>query len=170
MSEIELSINLERVRHSYYLMSRIAGEEMPFNMDCWQTINLYPCLKLRDFKKKMHNKIFPRTAGYGGYLALSSKFQKEGGVIDKIFGSPYYDKSTGTEAVAKWLEISTLSAAMLLCRQSRVKSPYINACNKEIPIRDVTAKMVASALNYLYNYKTLDEFFVKDYLMPSYYG
>lgn len=53
------------------------------------------------------------TACFAGYVAISPEFRADGGEV-MLAGMPYFRRSSGPEAIARWLDISVHEASQFV--------------------------------------------------------
>jgi len=129
-----LNLNVENIQD---IIDTLKMSQSRLEMECWQTKNKKSARNIED----LH--FCGMAACLGGYVAISRRFRKAGGMIDKRDGSPIYNCQRDEKAVAEWFGISYLLADRICCMKNHGMSygvPYS---------KDVTKEMVIDKLEML---------------------
>lgn len=147
-----MKLNTERVQAAIAVLKRVVARNDNFDMSNWQQMssddeygNEEEFSALSD-EAELHR--CGMAACFGGWLAASPEWKKDGGTMDAS-GGPYFDDGNellfGSDAIAAWLGIENWTAANLTCSaiSQYGKSDFYGKPVYAVTARDVIGKLEA---------------------------
>ena len=129
-------MNKSNVQKAINIMQRVIDRGDAFDMRGWQFTS--PSER-RVAEVDLHT--CGQAACFGGWVAVSPEFQKDGGRVSNISGAPLYKERDRQYAIAEWLEVSTREAESLCGLEVDKRNDLY-----QVKLYEITPDMVIHAL------------------------